>query len=325
MSSIASIMTLVAALSLTDKLQLNAQLAALMAGGEASEAPASAKAGKAAAKAKKPSARAGKPAAPGTKAWSAFIEHCRATMPERFASAPPKDRMVIAKAIKAEDPEAYKAFSAKYVAEHPASEVASVASSSDAEQAASELIPFRDWGSASENAAWVAQRKAEKAEKAEKVEKAEKAEKAEKVEKAEKAEKPKRVMSDEQKAKMKAGREAAKAAKDAAIAAGETPAPKAKKAASKAPKKATAAPASVGGGGSVAAAAASSPSGAALSQPVFEEDAGLTKVTVGGDEYFLQTATNDLYAIDGQDMGAFVGRYDPATGEIDFDAEPSDE
>jgi len=304
MSAIASIMTLVAALSLTDKLQLNAQLAALMAGGEVSEAPASAKAAKASAKAKKPSARAGKPAAPGTRAWSAFVEHCRATMPERFASAPPKDRMVIAKAIKAEDPEAYKAFAAKYVAEHPASEAASVASSSDAEQPASELIPFRDWGSASENAAWVAQRKAEK---------------------AEKAEKPKRVMSDEQKAKMKAGREAAKAAKDAAIAAGETPPPKAKKAASKAPKKAAAAPASVGGGGSVAAAAASSPSGASLSQPVFEEDAGLTKVTVGGDEYFLQTATNDLYAIDGQDMGAFVGRYDPATGEIDFDAEPSDE
>ena len=279
MSSIASIMSMVNALSLTDKLQLNAQLAALMAGGEVS-IEASASAAKAAPAAKKPSARAGKPAAPGTKAWSAFIEHCRSTMPERFASAPPKDRMVIAKAIKDEDPEAYKAFAAKYVAEHPASEVASVASASDAESSAEP-----------------------------------------------KAEKPKRTMSDEQKAKMKAGREAAKAKKDAAIAAGETPPPSAAKAAkakkapsgAKAPKKAAAPAPSVGGGGSVAAPAAP------LSQPVFEEDAGLTKITTGGDEYFLQTATNDLYAIDGDNMGAFVGRYDPATDAIDFDAEPSDE
>ena len=292
MSSIASIMSMVDALSLNEKLQLNAQLAALMAGGEVSiEAPAPASAAKAS---KKTSARAGKPAAPGTKAWSAFIEHCRSTMPDRFAPpALPKDRMVIAKAIKDEDPEAYKAFAAKYVAEHPASEVASVASaSSDAE--GSELIPYRDWGA-----------------------------------KAEKPEKPKRVMSDEQKAKMKAGREAAKAKKDAAIAAGETPSPAKKTKAAKAPgapKKAAAAAPSVGGGGSVAAAAASSPSGAApIAQPVFEEDGGLTKVTVAGDEYFLQTATNDLYAIDGDSMGAFVGRYDPATEEIDFDAEPSDE
>lgn len=265
MSSIASIMSLVAALSLSDKLQLNAQLAAQMAGCEAMPEAASVN--------KKTSARKGKPAAPGTKAWSAFVEHCRATMPERFASAPPKDRMVIAKAIKDEDPEAYKAFAAKYVAEHPASETASVAS--DAESVA-----------------------------------------------ADKAEKPKRVMSDEQKAKMKAGREAAKAAKDAAKAAGETPPPKAKKAPSgaKAPKKAAAA--SVGGGGSAAAAAPLPP---LAPQPVFEEDASLTKITVGGDEYFLQTANNDLYAVEGDGLGAFVGRYDPATGDIDFDAEPSDE
>ena len=133
-------------------------------------------------------------------------------------------------------------------------------------------------------------------------------------------------MSDEQKAKMKAGREAAKAVKDAAKASGETPPPSAAKAkaaakASSAPNAPKKAPASVGGGGS-AAAAAPPP---LAPQPVFEEDAGLTKITVGGDEYFLQTATNDLYAVEGDGMGAFVGRYDPATGDIDFDAEPSDE
>jgi hypothetical protein len=132
MSSIASIMSMVDALSLNEKLQLNAQLAALMVGAEAdSVLEASASAAPVAKATKKPSARAGKPAAPGTKAWSAFIEHCRSTMPDRFASAPPKDRMVIAKAIKDEDPEAYKAFAAKYIAEHPASEVASVASDAE--------------------------------------------------------------------------------------------------------------------------------------------------------------------------------------------------
>lgn len=260
MSSIASIMSLVAALSLNDKLQLNAQLAAQMAGSEHMPEVTSAKV------TKKTSARKGKPAAPGTRAWTAFIEHCRATMPERFASAPPKDRMAIAKAIKDEDPEAYKAFAAKYIAEHPASETASVASASDTESVPAETA------------------------------------------------KPKRVMSDEQKAKMKAGREAAKAVKDAAKAAGETPPPKAKgkakATAPDAPKKA----------------AASAPAlQAPLPQPVFEEDAGLTKVTVGGDEYFLQTANNDLYAMEGDGLGAFVGRYDPATGDIDFDAQPSDE
>ena len=272
MTAIASIMALVSALTLSEKLELNAQLAASMAGGSAA----------------KTSSRKGKPAAPGTKAWSAFIEHAKATWPERFAApALPKDRMTIAKAIKDEDPEAYKAFAAKYIAEHPASEVASVASAaaSDAE------------GSVAE--------------------------------KAEKAAKPKRVISDEQKAKMKAGREAAKAIKDAAKAAGETPAPKGKKAASatNAPKKAAAAPSSGGGGGS-AAAAASSPSGASpIAQPVFEEDDGLVKITVDGVDYLLVTVTNNAYEQqeDGR-PGAFMGRYDPATEEIDFEAlEGSDE
>jgi hypothetical protein len=141
MSGIEIIMSLVSALSLSEKLQLNAALATSMAGKEVSS-------------------RKGKPAAPGTKAWTAFVTHVQSTMPERFASAPPKDRMIIAKAIKDEDPEAYKAFAAKYVAEHPASETASVAS--DAEQAASEPIPYVDWGSAPAQAAL----RAEKAKKA---------------------------------------------------------------------------------------------------------------------------------------------------------------
>lgn len=109
MSSIESIMSLVSALSLNDKLVLNAQLAKEMASG--SEAvPTKAK-----------SSRAGKPASLGTRAWGAFVKHVQETMPERFAPpALPKERLVIAGAIRLEDPAAYEAFCAKFKEENPA-------------------------------------------------------------------------------------------------------------------------------------------------------------------------------------------------------------
>jgi hypothetical protein len=269
MTAIANIMALVSALSLSEKLELNAQLAASMAGGSV---------------AAKTSSRKGKPAAPGTKAWSAFIEHAKATWPERFAlPALPKDRMTIAKAIKDEDPEAYRVFCEKYVAEHPAA-VAEVAEVAEAEEGAAAAAPV-----------------------------------------AAAAEKPKRVMSEEQKAKMKAGREAAKAAKEAAKAAGEpvpvkaAPAAKAKaapaaKAAAAPAAKAAAAPAAVGGGGAAAAPAAEA-----------AEDTGMQKITIGGDEYILLTANNNLYSVEDDGLGAYVGRYQPGDAEeIDFAAEESD-
>jgi hypothetical protein len=260
MSSIASLMTLVNALSLDDKLQLNAQLAALMAGAPLPAAMA-------AKDSAKTSSRKGKPAAPGTKAWPAFVEHCRTTMPERFAApALPKDRMVIAKAIKDEDPEAYKAFADKYIAEHPASEAASVASASDAEESASAAA-------------------------------------------APAATKPKRVISDEQKAKMKAGREAAAAAKAAAKAAGE---PMPAKAKGKAKAKAAAAP-QVGGGGSAPAAAAPKPAA-----PVVV-DTSRVKITIEEVEYFMDSETFNLFAIeaDGSE-GAYAGRYNTEDDTIDL-------
>jgi histone H1/5 len=259
MSSIASLMTLVNALSLDDKLQLNAQLAALMAGAPLPAAMA-------AKDSAKTSSRKGKPAAPGTKAWPAFVEHCRTTMPERFAPpALPKDRMVIAKAIKDEDPEAYKAFADKYIAEHPASEAASVASASDAEESASAA--------------------------------------------AAKAEKPKRVISDEQKAKMKAGREAAAAAKAAAKAAGQ---PMPAKTKTKGKAKPAAAP-QVGGGGSAPAAAA--PKAAA---PVVV-DTSRVKITIEEVEYFMDSETFNLFAVeaDGSE-GAYAGRYNSEDDTIDL-------
>ena len=108
--SIAKIMLLVEKLSASEKLQLNEQLAASMVG-QTSSVPAK-------------SSRKGKPAPAGTKAWTAFIAHAKETMPERFAPpALPKDRMAIAKAIKEENPEAYKAFCEKFLAEHSASDV----------------------------------------------------------------------------------------------------------------------------------------------------------------------------------------------------------
>ena len=111
MSSIESIMSLVSALSLNDKLALNAQLATAMAsplGTNATKEP------------KAKSSRAGKPASLGTRAWGAFVKHVQETMPERFAPpALPKERLVIAGAIRLEDPAAYEAFCAKFKEENP--------------------------------------------------------------------------------------------------------------------------------------------------------------------------------------------------------------
>jgi len=227
----------------------------------------------------KTSSRKGKPAAPGTKAWSAFVEHCRVTMPERFAPpALPKDRMVIAKAIKLDNPEAYKAFAAKYIAEHPASETASVAS--DAEQQVSEPIPYRDWGSASATAAAKAAKAAAAA--------------AAAVPAADA--KPKRVISDEQKAKMKAGREAAAATRAAAKAAGEPVPAKSK--------------------GKAAAAAPAAPAPAAL--PLVEES-NKVKITIEEVQYFMDGETFNLFAIesDGSE-GKYAGRYNTEDDTIDL-------
>jgi len=117
--SVSKIMALVEKLSASEKLQLNEQLAASMVG--QSPVPA------------KPSSRKGKPAAPGTMAWSAFIAHAKETMPERFAPpALPKDRMVIAKKIREEDPAAYEAFCKKFMAEKAAAS-ASASASADAD------------------------------------------------------------------------------------------------------------------------------------------------------------------------------------------------
>lgn len=126
MSSIAEIMTLVSALSLNEKLTLNAQLATAMAGSDAMPK------GNKEPKAK--SSRAGKPASLGTRAWGAFVKHVQETMPERFAPpALPKERLVIAGAIRLENPAAYEAFCAKFKEAEPSAPVADTASAPEAE------------------------------------------------------------------------------------------------------------------------------------------------------------------------------------------------
>ena len=116
-----------------------------------------------------------------------------------------------------------------------------------------------------------------------------------------KADKPKRVISDEQKAKMKAGREAAKAARDAAIAAGVEPPKKTK------PAKKAAATAAV----TATAAAAQSTS-----------DGDMKKMTIDGTEYYMDPQTNNLFILESDgSLGTFTGRYQPGQEEeIDFDA-----
>jgi len=99
MSAIDRIMSLVTALSPSEKLQLNVALSTSMIE-------------------KAPSSRKGKPASMGIRAWTAFVAHVQATMPERFAPpALPKERLVIAGAIRLEDPAAYEAFCAKFKAD----------------------------------------------------------------------------------------------------------------------------------------------------------------------------------------------------------------
>jgi hypothetical protein len=55
------------------------------------------------------------------------------------------------------------------------------------------------------------------------------------------------------------------------------------------------------------------------------EDTGMQKITIGGDEYILLTANNNLYAVENDGLGEYMGRYQPGNEEeIDFAAKESD-
>jgi len=153
-------MSLVATLSLADKIKLNLELASSLVEKDK--------------KTKKP-----RKTSTGNRAWTAFVAHVQKTMPEKFAPpALPKDRLQIAGEIRLSDPAAYEQFCAQFKADNPEPESAEESTESQGEsQAEPEAKP----------------------------------------------EKPKRVISEEQKAKMKAGREKKAAEKKAAAAAAASP------------------------------------------------------------------------------------------------------
>ncbi len=58
-------------------------------------------------------------AALGTLAWTAYVKHCKTTMPDSFEGLTKEsDKLVIVKGIRAEDPEGYKAFTEAWKTEH---------------------------------------------------------------------------------------------------------------------------------------------------------------------------------------------------------------
>ena len=75
-------------------------------------------------------------AALGTLAWTAYVKHCKTTMPDSFEGLTKEsEKLVIVKGIRAEDPEGYASFTEAWKAEH--AETASVSDASSAADAAS--------------------------------------------------------------------------------------------------------------------------------------------------------------------------------------------
>ena len=73
-------------------------------------------------------------AALGTLAWTAYVKHCKTTMPDSFEGLTKEsDKLVIVKGIRAEDPEGYTAFTEAWKLEH--AEVSDASSVSEAEKA----------------------------------------------------------------------------------------------------------------------------------------------------------------------------------------------
>ena len=110
-------LALVSEMSFVEKLAFNSKFASLLMK-ETKGAGAMAKAAKKEKKEKDPDAPK-RVAGAGQKAWFAYIDHCIATMTERFEGVPlRKDKLAIVKAIRAEQKEEYDAFVAKYKEDH---------------------------------------------------------------------------------------------------------------------------------------------------------------------------------------------------------------
>jgi hypothetical protein len=229
----------------------------------------------------------------GTAAWMAFVKHCKSDPEhtERFSEVTlEKERLVICKAIRAEDGAAYDAFVTKFKEEH-------------AEDSASDSASVTSESSMTEAAAPAAAAAAEPA-----------------------PEKVKKTLSPEHLAKLKAGREKAAAAKKAAAAPEPAPAPApapAKTVAAAAPAPAKAAAAAPAPAKAAAAAPVAkkqvkkaTPAPAPAPAPVAEEEETFCKKNINGKDYWLDTSAKSLYECDEDDSwGAFVGKWQPTNIE----------
>ena len=124
------IISQVADLSLVDKLSLIETVVASIRkeGGMPAKKKKAEKAEKE--KADKPKRKA----ALGTRAWQAYVKHCKETMPSSFEGLTKEsDKLVIIKGIRAEDAEGYKAFTEAWKTEH--AEVSDASDLSEAETA----------------------------------------------------------------------------------------------------------------------------------------------------------------------------------------------
>ena len=111
-SSYDQALALVGDMPFADKLRFNAELATLLK--KEGKSGAMGKAAKREKKAKDPSAPK-RVAAPGTKAWHAFVKHCKSEFADRFEGCTKEtERLIICKTIKEENMDAYNAFVEKF-------------------------------------------------------------------------------------------------------------------------------------------------------------------------------------------------------------------
>jgi hypothetical protein len=285
------ITALINELSFEEKIRLNKALATSMA----SSIPAGGKIAKIKGeRTKKDPSAPKRKVALGTAAWMAFVKNTKMTSPERFEGVSlEKERLVICKAIRAEDPAAYDAFVENYKEEHKDDETTT-------EDAAAEDDESSDAGAAAPAAA---------------------------------PEKKRAPPSAEHLAAMKAGREKALAAKKEAVAAAKAaaapapaPAPAAKPVA--ATKTVAAAKPAAAAKTAAPAKAPAAPKKevkkVVVAAPV-EEETTIIKKEINEKMYWLDTSCNSLWLVedDGEGWGAFVGKYTPGSedGEILFQDE----
>jgi hypothetical protein len=131
--SMSEMISQVADLSLSDKLALIESVVASIR--KEGGMPAKKKKAEKAEKAEKvTSDKPKRKAALGTRAWQAYVKHCKETMPASFEGLTKEsDKLVIIKGIRAEDPEGYKAFTEAWKTEH--AEVSEASDLSEAETA----------------------------------------------------------------------------------------------------------------------------------------------------------------------------------------------